>query len=79
MSPEDRSALVNDIVLALRSDAPCLTADEQTWVRAAIEAQAEARAVRQAVITKTLGGLVWAGVVGAGYVVLDFMRGHGFK
>lgn len=57
----------------------CLTGDEQQWVRLAIQAQVERAALRKAVIEKTLAGLVWSAVVGFGYVLIDYLKAHGWK
>jgi hypothetical protein len=35
--------------------------------------------MRKAIIEKSLSGLVWSGLVGLGYIVLDYMKAHGFK
>ena len=73
--------LVNSIITALKVhyQPPCLTEEEQQWVRLAIEDQKDRAKMRKAIIEKTLGGLVWAGLVGFGYIILDYMKGHGFK
>ena len=57
----------------------CLSSDEQQWVRLAIAKQEQSIALRQAIIEKSLAGLVWSAIVGLGYVFLDFLKNHGFK
>lgn len=57
----------------------CLSEDEQRWVRLAIEKEAQSIKLRQAVIEKSLASLLWSALVGGGYIVLDFLRNHGFK
>lgn len=80
MTPEDRAALLADLADILKpATAPQLTDEEQQWVRLAIQKEAQAIALRKAVIEKTLSGLVWAGLVGIGYVILDFLRNHGVR
>ena len=56
-----------------------LSDDEAEWVRLAIKREAQSIKLRQAVIEKTLAGLVWAAVVGLGYVALDYLKAHGWK
>lgn len=80
MSPEERAQLIADLTTALQSvQTATLTAEEAQWVRLAIEAEARKIRFRDAVIEKSLTGLVWAVIVGAGYVFLDFLRNHGLK
>lgn len=43
-----------------------LTPDEQQYVRMAIEREARRAKVQQAIIEKSLSGLVWAGLVAIG-------------
>ena len=73
--------LVAEIVRALKSeekDSP-LTHEEEQWVRLAIQREAQSIKLRQAIIEKTLAGLVWAGVVGIGVLLLEWARAHGLK
>lgn len=80
MTPEERAQLIADITAALKAAQKSdLTDEEKQWVRLAIEAEARKIRFRDAVIEKTLTGLVWAGVVGVGYIFLDFFKSHGFK
>lgn len=79
MSPEDRAALIADLAELLKPATPQLSDDEHTWVKLAIQKEAQAIALRKAVIEKTLAGLVWSGLVGLGYVFIDFLKNHGFK
>ena len=74
--------LVESILAALKSNYPppaCLTDEEQHWVRMAIKEQSDRAALRKAVIEKSLAGLVWSGLVGLGYLVVDYLKAHGFK
>lgn len=43
-----------------------LTAEQHQWVLLAIQREAQSIRLRQAIIEKTLAGLVWAAVVGLG-------------
>lgn len=81
MNAEERSEFIADIAAAIRELAPqtTLSDDEQRWVRMAIKREAQSSEFRKAIIEKTLGGLMWAAVVGIGYLVLDFLKTHGFR
>jgi hypothetical protein len=79
MSPEDRAQFAAEIAAALKANDSCLNTDEQLWVRLAIAKQEQSIALRQAIIEKTLAGLVWSAIVGAGVIFFDFLKGHGFK
>lgn len=80
MSPEDRAQLIADITSALKNaQNQELTDEERQWVRLAIEAEARKIRFRDAVIEKSLTGLVWSAIVGAGYVFVDFLKNHGLK
>ena len=46
-----------------------LTAEQHQWVMLAIQREAQSIRLRQAIIEKTLAGLVWAAVVGLGVLV----------
>ena len=71
---------ITDLQAAVETaPAPLLTDDEVRYVKLAIKREAQQIEWRQAVITKTLAGLVWAGFVGLGYVVLDYLKAHGWK
>ncbi len=80
MSPEERSQLIAEIAVAIgNARTNELTEEERQWVRLAIAAEARKIKFRDAVIEKTLAGLMWSVVVGVGYVLLDFLKNHGFK
>ena len=79
MTPEDRSLLISDLLIALKSSDTCLDAEEQQWVRNAIKAQSDMERLRKAIIEKTLAGLIWAAILGLGYLIVDFFRNHGLK
>ena len=53
-----------------------LTDDEVQWVRLAIQEQARKAAFRQAVIDKTLLGLLSSGILWAMYQIVDVVRNH---
>ena len=79
MTPEERSELIADIVSALHAATPPITEDETRWVRLAIQQQCERAKFRKAVIEKTLAGLIWAALVGLGYIFVEWAALHGFK
>ena len=79
MTPEDRSLLISDLLVALKSNDTCLDREEQQWVRNAIKAQNDMERLRKAIIEKTLAGLIWAAILGVGYLLVDFLRNHGLK
>ena len=79
MTPEDRSLLISDLLIALKSSDACLDREEQQWVRNAIKAQNDMEKLRKAIIEKTLAGLIWAAILGVGYLFVDFFRNHGLK
>jgi hypothetical protein len=79
MSPEDRAQFIADVAEAMKINDTCLTTDEQQWVRLAIARQEQSIRLRQAIIEKSLAGLVWSAIIGLGYLIVDFMKGHGFK
>lgn len=80
MTPEERAQLIADIATALKQAQESeLTDEERQWVRLAIEAESRKIRFRDAVIEKSLAGLIWAGLAGFGYILLDFLRNHGLK
>lgn len=80
MSPEERAQLIAEIATAIgNSRSNELTEEERQWVRLAIAAEARKIKFRDAVIEKSLAGLVWAAILGIGYLILDFFRNHGLK
>ena len=80
MTAEERAQLIAEIAAAIGSSRSNeLTEEERQWVRLAIAAEARKIKFRDAVIEKTITGLVWAGVLGVGYIILDFLRNHGLK
>ena len=79
MTPEDRALLISDLLIALKSNDTCLDREEQQWVKNAIKAQNDMERLRKAIIEKTLAGLIWAAILGVGYLFVDFFRNHGLK
>jgi hypothetical protein len=79
MTPAERAEFIADVAAAIQAVPATLSDDEQRWVRMAIQKEAQSIELRKAIIEKTLGGLVWAALVGAGYVIVDFLKTHGLK
>lgn len=81
MTPDERSELVADITKALKEShiTPQLSDEELQWVRLAIKREAQSLELRQAVIEKTITGLIWFLLCALGYVIVDFAKNHGFK
>jgi hypothetical protein len=78
MDQSERAELVADIAAAIKASST-LSDDEVRWVKLAIHKQEQSIKLRQAIIEKTLGGLVWAALAGLVYIVFDFAKNHGFK
>ena len=78
MNQAERAELIADIAAAIKVSSN-LSEDEVRWVKLAIEKQEQSIKLRQAIIEKTLGGLVWAALAGLAYIVFDFAKNHGFK
>lgn len=79
VSHTPNKALVAEIICAINETHKPLTDEERQWVRLAIQREAQSIKLRQAIIQKTLGGLVWAAVVALGYLLLDYAKNHGWK
>jgi hypothetical protein len=81
MTPEDRALLVSELTSVLRERRAenILSPEELAWVKNAIKAQNDMEKLRKAIIEKTLAGLIWAAILGLGYLVVDFFRNHGLK
>ena len=81
MTPEDRALLVTEWTNAFRERRAenILSPEELLWVKNAIKAQNDMEQLRKAIIEKTLAGLIWAAVLGFGYLFVDFLRNHGLK
>ena len=78
MTQDERTQLIADIAEAIKSSSS-LSDDEVRWVKLAIHRQEQSIKLRQAIIEKTLGGLVWTALAALGYILIDFIKNHGFK
>lgn len=79
MTPEERKALIAEIVEVMNSTKPQLTDEEMQWVRLAIEAESRKIRFRDAVIEKTLVSLVWSAIAGLGFLFLDYLKNRGLS
>ena len=81
MTDAERAEFISAIAEAVATKAKpaSLTDDEQRWVRMAIQREAQSIELRKAIIEKTLGGLVWAGLIGLGMVVVEWLRARGLR
>lgn len=68
------SAAVHEAMELTRPVPTCLTPEEQEWVRKAIEAESRKIRFRDAVIEKSLAGLVWAALLFLGAAVWSYVR-----
>jgi hypothetical protein len=69
--------LIRDIIDAVSEGRRPLSDDERQWVRLAIQREAQSVQLRRAIIEKTLGGLVWAGIIGLGVMLVNYLKTHG--
>lgn len=81
MTPDDRTQFIKDVAEAIANASATspLSDDERRWVRLAIRREAQSVTMRQAIIEKTLAGLVWAALGWVGYVLVEFLKNHGAK
>lgn len=78
MTSDERLELIADLTAALKSSSH-LSEEEQQWVRLAIKKEAQSIKLREAIIEKTLIGLVWMGIVGIVYILKEFLFNHGIN
>lgn len=85
MSVGDFNALVRAVQEAINHGISnqMLSEEERIWVRLAIAREAQSIRLRQAIIEKTLTGLIWMVVLGvlgvSGGLIMDYLRAHGWK
>lgn len=81
MSPTERQEFIADIAAAIRirSTDTALTEDEITFVRLAIKKESQSIKLREAIIEKTLTGLVWLLLIGIGSAAIAWLNSHGMK
>ena len=76
MSPEDRAEFIADIAAAIRvrSTDTSLTEEEISYVRLTIKKESQSIKLREAIIEKTLTGLVWLMIVGLGTTIVSWLN-----
>lgn len=79
MSPEEKKMFIRDVASAVSESRPALTDEEHTWVKLAIQKEAQSIKYRQAIIEKTLAGIVWMALIGVAYIFKEWAINHGFK
>ena len=75
INKEELLSLLKEVISEVVDSHP-LSDEEVQWVRLAIQAQAQKKAFRQAVIDKTLLGLISSGILWACYQSIDLVRAH---
>ena len=79
MTEEERKLFAVEVAHIVKASAPVLSDDETMWVRMAIKREAQSIALRQAIIEKSIAGLVWSGFLFIGYALLEWAKAHGYK
>lgn len=72
-----RSVVAETVKDALAEKLP--TEEERQWIRLAMQREARRERVHQAVIEKSLAGLLWAAIVGLGLLIAEYFKNHGWK
>jgi len=71
-------AVKNELLHAIdKASHGTLTEEERTWVKLTIQKEAQNIKLRQAVIEKTLSGLMWAVIVAIGAFIASELSNHG--
>lgn len=65
---DELPALVKEAVLEALRQVPQMTPEEHEYLKIATKSAAQRYKLRQAVIEKTLAGLIWAGIAAAGMI-----------
>lgn len=79
LTEDDKQAIADRVLqglLCAPSATPQLTPQEVEWIRLAIQREAQIIKFRNAVIEKTLMGLVLFLLAGLGYLILDSVKSH---
>jgi len=79
LTNEDRVAIATQLAELVKDSPRQLTDKQVQWVDLAIQKEAQSIAFRNAVIEKSLAGLVWAAFAFAGYLMLEFLKFKGYK
>lgn len=80
LTQEERAELVQELAQALAcATHPQLSDEELRWVKLAIEVEGKKKAFRDAVIEKTITGLIWLALLGVGSIFYEWAVAHGYK
>lgn len=81
LTPDEREELITDIAAAIhkRSSDSHLSQEEIAYVRLAIHKEAQSIKLRQAIIEKTITGLIWLVILGIIAIVSEWAKNHGYK
>ena len=79
MTPQERADFIADIALAIRSQVPVASFDEDevTALKLLIKKQEQSIKFRQAIIEKSTSALVWAAIVAVGLIMREYAIAHG--
>ena len=72
-----RSVVSESVTEALKDKLP--TEEERQGMRLAMQREARRETRHQALVEKSLAGLLWAAIAGLGIVVFDYLKSHGWK
>lgn len=72
-----RGAVQEAVTQAVKEHMP--TAEEREFLSLAVRRAARREALQQAIIEKSLTGLVWAAVLFVGVVFFEYIQSHGWK
>ena len=83
MTPDEQEQLIDAISVAVAAavatdKAMVYPPEHALWVELAIKKQAQSIAFREAIIEKSITGLVWAGIVGIGLILREWLNAHGW-
>jgi deoxyribose-phosphate aldolase len=76
---DDMQAMVKKTIHEALDSTKLLSEEERMWVRMAIKREAQSIKLRQAIIEKTLTGLLWMLILWVGVVFYEYIKAHGWK
>lgn len=56
-----------------------LSPEELQWTKLAIQRESQSIKLRQALIEKSLTGLIWSGILGLGVLIKEYLQTRGFR
>jgi hypothetical protein len=72
-----RGAVREEVSKAISDHLP--SAEEREYLRLAVRRAARREKLQQAIIEKSLAGLIWAAVIFIGIVFYEYLQNHGWK